>query len=95
MEVEELLQQLEILNDTYLWSIDEAHKIVQQIDVLMESDDLRKFDKIEKLRDKFIELQQRHVADKKLYDNLITESRNYFINKYNIDLLKILRGEDL
>jgi len=95
MEVDELLQQLEILNDTYLWSFDEAHKIVRQIDVLMESDDLKKFDKIERLRDRFIELQQRHVADRKLYDTLISESRDYFINKYNIDLLKILRGEDI
>jgi hypothetical protein len=94
MEVEELLQQLEILNDTYLWSIDEAHRILQQIDVLMESDDLKKFDKIEKLRDKFMELQQRHIADKKLYNTLITESRDYFINKYNIDLLKILHGDE-
>ena len=94
MEVEELLQQLEILDGTYLWSIDEAHKIVQQIDALMESGDFRRFDKIDKLRNKFIELQQRHVVDKKLYDTLITESRNYFINKYNIDLLKILRGDE-
>lgn len=94
MEVEELLQQLEILDGTYLWSIDEAHKIVQQIDALMESGDSRKFDKIDKLRDKFIELQQRHVVDRKLYDTLITESRDYFINKYNIDLLKILRGDE-
>ena len=94
MEVEELLQQLEILDGTYLWSIDEAHKIVQQIDALMESGDSRRFDKIDKLRDKFIELQQRHVVDRKLYDTLITESRDYFINKYNIDLLKILRGDE-
>jgi len=94
MEIEELLQQLEILDGTYLWSIDEAHKIVQQIDALMESGDSRRFDKIDKLRDKFIELQQRHVVDRKLYDTLITESRDYFINKYNIDLLKILRGDE-
>ena len=94
MEVEELLQQLEILDGTYLLSIDEAHKIVQQIDALMESGDSRRFDKIDKLRDKFIELQQRHVVDRKLYDTLITESRDYFINKYNIDLLKILRGDE-
>jgi hypothetical protein len=94
MEVEELLQQLEILNDTYLWSIDEAHRILQQIDILMESDDLKKFDKIEKLRNKFMELQQRHIADKKLYNTLIAESRDYFINKYNIDLLKILHGDE-
>ena len=94
MEVDELLQQLEILNDTYLWSIDEAHAIVQQVDALMESDNLNKFDKIEKLRDKFMELQRRHVADRKLYDVLVSESRDYFINKYNIDLLKILRGDE-
>jgi uncharacterized radical SAM superfamily Fe-S cluster-containing enzyme len=95
MEVDKLLQQLEMLNDTYLWSIDEAHAIVQQIDALMESDNLKKFHKIEKLRDKFMELQQRHVADRRLYDTLIAKSRDYFMDKYNIDLLKILHGEDI
>lgn len=93
-ELETLLEKLEILNETYLWSIKEAKKILDETNQLLESDDPRRFDKINKLRDKFMELQNRHIADKALYNKLINESRTYFKKKYKTDIKKLIEGEE-
>lgn len=94
IELEELLSKLEMLNETYLWSIKEAKKILDDTDRLLTSNDPKRFDKINKLRDKFLELQNRHIADKVLYDKLINESRMYFKKKYNTDIIKLIKGEE-
>jgi predicted nuclease with TOPRIM domain len=93
-ELETLLEKLEILNKTYLWSIKEAKKILDDTNSLLKSDDSKRFDKINKLRDKFIELQNRHAADKALYNKLINESRAYFKNKYKTDIIKLIEEEE-
>lgn len=94
IDVDELLRKLEILNETYLWSIKEAKKILDETESLMDSNDPKKFNKINKLRDKFMELQNRHIADKALYNKLINESRAYFKKKYNTDIIKLIEGEE-
>ena len=94
INVDELLQKLEILNKTYLWSIKEAKKILDDTEKLMASDDHDRFDKINSLRDKFMELQNRHLADKALYNKLISQSRAYFKKNYNTDILKLIEGEE-
>lgn len=94
IDVEELLRKLEILNTTYLWSIKEAKKILDDTERLMESDDPNRFDKINNLRDKFMELQNRHLADKALYNKLINQSRAYFKKTYNTDIIKLIEGEE-
>lgn len=93
-ELETLLEKLEILNETYLWSIKEAKKILDETNQLLESDDPKRFDRINKLRDKFMELQNRHIADKALYNKLINESRTYFKKKYKTDIMKLIEGEE-
>lgn len=93
-ELEQLLEKLEILNETYIWSIKEAKKILDETNNLLDSDDPKKFKKINKLRDKFLELQNRHVSDKTLYNKLISESRAYFKKKYNTDIIKLIEGEE-
>jgi len=93
-DVEELIGKLEVLNDTYLWSIQEAKKIVDETEKLIKSEDPKKFSKIDKLRNKFLELQTRHINDKALYNRLIAQSRSYFLKKYNTDIIKLLGDEE-
>jgi len=93
-DVEELIGKLEVLNNTYLWSIQEAKKIVEETEKLISSKDPNRFSKIDKLRNKFLELQTRHINDKTYYNKLIAQSRSYFLKKYNTDIIKLLGDEE-
>ena len=92
MNADNLLEQLNILNESYVWIIKESEKLLVLINKAWDIDDM---EAIEKYRNKFLELENRHNADKKTYNALIRQSREYFIKKYNIDLLKIFELEDL
>lgn len=92
MNVEELLEQLEVLNQNYLWIIKESEKILAQINKAM---DVGNFELVNTLRDKFLELENRHNRDKITYNSLIKQSRQYFRKKYGIDLFKYFELEDI
>ena len=94
MEVDVLLKKIEMLNDTYIWAISESNKIVREMHKLRKSDDFKKYEKMDKLKKRFSELQSRHIADKKLYDQVVMQSRDYFKNKYNIDIKKVFGRDD-
>ena len=92
MTVDQLLEQLEILNKTYLWTIKESEKILQEIDIAWKEEDMVK---VEQLRDRFMEIENRHNLDRAQYNKVIKQSRQYFLRKYNIDLLRIFELEDI
>jgi len=95
LDVDKLIENLGILNSTYLWAIEEGNKIIEQIEALDNYNGKDKYKKLEKLRDQFIELQNRHISDSRLYRKYIKESREYFKKKYNVDLLALLKDEDI
>lgn len=90
--VDQLLGQLNILNDNYMWIISQGEKILSEVDRAMANNN---FEKVEKLRDKFIELENRHNRDRKTYNEIIKESRSYFKTKYNLDLFDYFELEDI
>ena len=92
MNADNLLEQLNILNESYVWIIKESEKLLVLINKAIDEND---YPAIDKYRDKFIELENRHNNDRKTYNKLIKESRQYFLKKYKIDLLKIFELEDL
>lgn len=92
MNVNNLIDQLNILNQNYLWIIKEGEKILKEINIAMELNDM---DKVNSLRDRFIELENRHTRDKITYNKLIRESREYFRKKHGIDLFKYFELEDI
>jgi len=87
-----MLKQLNTLNQNYIWIIEQGEKILKEVDIAMNAED---FKKVEKLRDKFIELENRHLRDKKTYNNIIKQSRTYFKSKYNLDLFDYFELEDI
>lgn len=92
MNVDNLIDQLNTLNQNYLWIIKEGEKILKEITIAM---DLGDMDKVNSLRDRFIELENRHTRDKITYNKLIRESREYFRKKHGIDLFKYFELEDI
>lgn len=92
MNVNGLIEQLNILNQNYLWIIKEGELILKQITAAIDIGDMNK---VNKLRDQFIELENRHLRDKITYNRLIKESREYFRKKYGIDLFKYFELEDI
>lgn len=90
--MEQLLEQLETLNQNYLWIIKESEKILKQVNMAMDKGDM---DAVNNLRDKFLELENRHSRDKITYNTLIKQSRLYFKKKYGIDLFKYFELEDI
>ncbi|NBO98946.1 MAG: hypothetical protein EBU90_02290 [Proteobacteria bacterium] len=90
--VDKLLEQLELLNQNYLWIIKEGEKILSQINKAMDVGDMNA---VNVLRDKFIELENRHNRDRITYNKIIGDSREYFRKKYGIDLFKYFELEDI
>jgi len=90
--VDKLLEQLELLNQNYLWIIKEGEKILSQINKAMDVGDMNA---VNVLRDKFIELENRHNRDRITYNKIIRDSREYFRKKYGIDLFKYFELEDI
>lgn len=89
---EEFLEHLEILNQAYLWTIRESEKIIAEVDEAWSENN---FEKVEELRHKFIEIENRHNVDRVHYNKVIKASRNYFKKKYKIDLFRIFELEDI
>jgi hypothetical protein len=92
MSVDALLEQLEILNKTYLWTVKESEKILAEIDEAWASEDM---EAVERLRNRFMELQNRHNLDRTQYNLLINSCKDYFKKKFGIDLLSLFELEDI
>lgn len=92
MNVDSLVEQLNILNQNYLWIIREGELILKETTAAIDIGDM---DKVNRLRDRFIELENRHLRDKITYNKLIRESREYFQKKHGIDLFKYFELEDI
>lgn len=92
MSVDALLEQLEILNKTYLWTVKESEKILTEIDEAWASEDM---EAVERLRNRFMELQNRHNLDRAQYNLLINSCKDYFKKKFGIDLLSLFELEDI
>lgn len=92
MNPDDLFDQLAILDDYYRWSIEELNKITKKYIEIEENPDfdLNKEDKLEALTKQFMELDRRHQANEALFKKLILESRQYFLDKYNLDILKLV-----
>lgn len=92
MSVDDLLEQLEILNKTYLWTVKESEKILAEIDEAWASEDM---ETVERLRNQFMELQNRHNLNRAQYNLLINSCKDYFKKKFGIDLLSLFELEDI
>jgi len=92
MSVDELLEQLEILNKTYLWTVKESEKILAEIDEAWANEDM---EAVERMRNQFMELQNRHNLDRTQYNLLINSCKDYFKKKFGIDLLSLFELEDI
>jgi len=93
MNADELLNQLETLNSFYVWSIKELNKVADSYKKIEESAefDLYKEEKLDALVRQYKELEKRHEANERIFKKIITESRQYFLDKYNLDILKITK----
>lgn len=94
MDSDKLLQQLDLLSEYYTWSIEELDKITKQYTQIEENleFDLHKEDKLQALTNQFIELDKRHRANENLFRKLLHQSRQYFLDKYNLDILKLIEN---
>jgi len=92
MNAEDILEQLNILNKNYIWIIKESEKLIPLIDKAWKTEN---FSAIEKYRNKFFELENRHKNNRKTYNKIIQDSRQYFLKKHNIDIIKIFKLEDI
>jgi len=90
--VDYLLEQLNVLNQNYIWIIVQGEQILSEVDKAMAAEN---FEKVEKLRDRFIELENRHNRDRKTYNDIIKQSRSFFKSKYNLDLFDYFELEDI
>jgi len=92
MNSDKLFEQLEILDNYYRWSVKELDKIIKKYIKIEENPefDISKEDKLDALVNQFNELDRRHKANEAVFRKLILESRQYFLDKYNLDILKIV-----
>ena len=93
MNAEQLLDQLETLNNFYVWSIKELDKVVNLYKKIEESEefDLHREDKLWALVKQYEELESRHHANERIFKKIITESRQYFLDKYKLDIWEITK----
>lgn len=92
MTVDALLEQLEILNKIYLWTVKESETILVDVDKAWAQGDMQA---VEHLRNRFMELQNRHNLDRIQYNLLINSCKDYFKKKFGIDLLSLFELEDI
>jgi len=50
---------------------------------------------VERMRNQFMELQNRHNLDRTQYNLLINSCKDYFKKKFGIDLLSLFELEDI
>lgn len=85
IDVDKAIRDLELLNEGFEWTVKEASNIHNKINLAYEDGD---FDKVNLLRDKFIELEDRHEYNRKIYNGLLKNCKGYFLEKYGLDISK-------
>ena len=83
MEVDKMLNDLELLDKNFVWTTEEVEKLDKKITVAFDNDNM---DEVNKLSDKFMELESRHQYNRKIYFETLKKCRGYFKTKYDIDI---------
>ena len=83
IEVDKMLDDLELLDKNFAWTNEEVEKLDKKITVALDNDNM---DEVNRLRDKFMELESRHQYNRKIYFETLKKCRGYFKNKYDIDI---------
>jgi uncharacterized protein YdcH (DUF465 family) len=83
MEVDKMLNDLELLDKNFAWTNEEVERLDKKITVAFDNDNM---DEVNRLRDKFLELENRHQYNRKIYFETLKKCRLYFKNKYDIDI---------
>lgn len=93
-DVDKLLEQINQLDKTFKWTIEQSEKILKEY-LKLEKTETFNFEAHEVLRDRLLELEQRHQRDRVLYNKYIKQVRAYFKEKYNSDFLGQLLDGDI
>jgi uncharacterized protein YdcH (DUF465 family) len=91
-EIDKLLEQINQLEKTFKWTIEQSEKILKEY-LKLEKTEPFNFEAHEVLRDRLLELEQRHQRDRALYNKCIKQVRVHFKEKYNSDILGLLDGD--
>ena len=78
-----MLNDLELLDKNFVWTTEEVEKLDKKITVAFDNDNM---DEVNKLSDKFMELESRHQYNRKIYFETLKKCRGYFKTKYDIDI---------
>ena len=90
--VQGLLEQIDHLDKTFRWTIVQSEKILTEY-LKLERTESFNVEAHEVLRDRLLELEQRHQRDRVLYKKYMKQMRAYFKAKYNSDILGLLDGD--
>jgi len=93
-EIHKLLEQINQLDATFKWTITQSEKILKEY-LKLEKTEPFNFEAHEVLRDRLLELEQRHQRDRALYNKCIKQVRAHFKEKYNSDFLGQLLDGDI
>ncbi len=91
-EIDKLLEQINQLDKTFKWTIEQSEKILKEY-LKLEKTEPFNLEAHEVLRDRILELEQRHQRDRVLYRKYMKQVRAHFKEKYNSDILGLLDGE--
>ena len=83
IDVNKTIEDLGHLNDVFEWSIREADSIHREIKKAFDNNDM---EKVNCLRDKFLELENRYEFSRKIYNNILKNCKGYFFKKYGLDI---------
>jgi chromosome segregation ATPase len=89
MNVDYLLEQIELHNSTYEWIVKESQKIAEEIKKYSSKNTFNS-NKLNKLTNQFIELENRFKSNRTKYNEVIAQVREYFNDKHGIDIMGIL-----
>lgn len=83
IDVNRTIEDLERLNEGFEWAVREADSIHKKIKLAFDRDNM---DEVNFLRDKFLELENRHEFNKKIYNQILKKCKGYFFKKYGLDI---------
>jgi hypothetical protein len=89
IDVDKLLNDLELLDKNFVWTAREVEKLDKKITAAFDKDNM---DEVNSLRDKFLELEDRHQYNRKIYFETLKKCRGYFKAKYDIDISSLFNS---
>lgn len=93
MNIEDMLQQMEMYNASYEWAVRESEKIAKCIAKLNAQTNFDA-DRYHACTTKLMELQLRYARNKRNYNALLHQARQYFCDNHGIDIMSILNDAD-